>query len=102
MGVYTPEQIAELEARGACPYWQTLNPLGWCVEKWWAGGPFARGLDALSVVVGMAVLGAIVAEATKYRPFKAAFDKFEASKDRASFLKNGPGRRARRRRLRRR
>lgn len=98
MEILTPEQIAILESQGACPYWKRVNPTGWCVEKWWAGGPAARVIDGLAVVSAMAILGFIIAEATRIAPFSAALDRVVKAKNQVNFLTNPPRRRARRKR----
>jgi len=99
MDLLTPQQMAELDAQGACPYWQHMNPTGWCVEKWWAGGVAARLLDGVAVVAGMTVLGFIIAEASNIGVFRDALGRVIKAKNEVNFLTNPrAGRRRRRRR----
>jgi hypothetical protein len=57
----------------------------------------ARVTDGLAVVAGMAILGLIVAEAGKIKPFQPAIAKLRESREQSKFLRN----RRRRRRARR-
>jgi len=102
MDLLTPEQQAQLNEQGACPYWQTINPTGWCVEKWWSGGPAARLMDGLGVVLGMAVIGLILAEAAKTKVLSPLVSLLIEGKQQSQILRNprrrraGRGRRSRR------
>ena len=93
---YTPQEMQTLEAMNPCPYWQRLNPLGWCVEKWYAGGVFASAMNALALTGGMVALGAIIVHAAKIKALAPLVDFVKKSKEQASFLSNRRRRRRRR------
>lgn len=96
----SPEQLAELERAKACPYWEKMNPTGWCVPKWWAGGVLSRLIDGVAVVAGMTVLGLIVAGASKTKVFSPAIKQMKQAQEALNFVRN-PRRSRRRRRYRR-
>jgi len=99
---YTPEELAELAALKPCPHWQRVNPTGWCVDRWYAGGPAATLISGLSMAAGMAVLGVVLVYVSKIELLKPAIAFVKRSQDRAKLIANRrkwhTGRRRRRRR----
>lgn len=102
MEILTPEQQQELTARGACPYWMRVNPTGWCVDKWWAGGPTARIIDGVTILFGMAIVGVAIAKASKIKLLAPTIEGIKQARAEAKLLENSSRWRALRRRQRRR
>lgn len=100
---YTPDELEELNKLKPCPRWQRMNPTGWCVEKWWAGGPFATLISGIYLAVGMAVLGTVLIYASRVELLKPAIEFFQKSRGHVKQLvANKRSWRAGRRRRRRR
>ena len=66
---YTPSELAELQATNPCPFWQRMNPTGWCVEKWWAG-PMTSLANGIALALGMGVLGGVLVYAARIELLK--------------------------------
>lgn len=94
---YTPEEIAQLNALKACPYWQRLNPTGWCVEKWWSGGPFSSATNALTTLLGLSALGLVFAYASKFTLLQPALQLIRGTRGEMKAYENGRRWRTRRR-----
>jgi hypothetical protein len=100
---FTPDEMQRYEATNPCPSWQRPNVTGWCVDKWWAGGPVAALTSALGVAVGMTALGAVALYVSKVEFLQPLVQFFKTSRAQAqAFSTNKRSRRTRRRRNRRR
>lgn len=95
---YTPEELARYAATNPCPPWQRPNATGWCVDKWWAGGPVASMSNALGVAVGMTALGTVALYVSKIEFLQPMIDFFKTSRAQARAIANKRTRRTRRRR----
>jgi hypothetical protein len=85
---YTPEELAELQALKPCAPWQRMNPTGWCVERWWAGGPAATLISGISMAAGMAVLGVVIVYVSKIELLKPAIAFVKRSQEQSKMLAN--------------
>lgn len=94
---YTAAEVRDLEALDPCPYWARMNPTGWCVDRWWAGGPLSAAINGLVLAASMAALGGALAYAAKMEFLKPAATFFQKAQQQAGLL--GRNRRRTRRQL---
>ena len=99
---YTPDELRDLNALDPCPFWQRMNPSGWCVEKWWAGGPVSSVVNGIAIVTGMAAVGALLVYASRIALLRPALQFIQTSRAQMKALENPTRWRTRRRRRRRR
>ena len=97
---YTPQELAQLNAINACPYWQRMTPTGWCVERWWSGGPVSTATNALFTLLGLSALGLVFAYASKFTLLKPALQLLRGSRGEMKTYENPRRWRTRRRRRR--
>ena len=99
---YTVDDLAQLNQLDPCSPWQRMNPTGWCVDKWWAGGPASTLISGVSMALGMALLGVVLVHLSKIELLKPAIDFVKKSKAEVKMYANRrkwrSGRRSRRRR----
>ena len=93
----TPDEWRQAVEMQPCPPWERLNIFGWCVSKWWAGGPMASVVTVLSTAVGMAAVGYFIIRASRNKFLAPVLRVIKDSQSGVTAIKN-PRRRTRRRR----
>lgn len=91
----TPDEWRQAVEMDPCPPWERLNVFGWCVSKWWAGGPAASMITVASTALGMAFVGYFIIRASRNKFLKPVLRVIQDSQQGVRAYKN-PRRRSRR------